>query len=58
MNYTPTSVPQVLGAATGFGAAAILPVTGSSLVNSLAIATAAALVVWAALYFTLRSKTN
>lgn len=58
MQYTPSPTPQVLGTATGIGAAAVLPSTGSSLVNTLAIATAVALVVWAVLYFAMRKKTQ
>ncbi len=56
MNYTPTPIPQVLGAATGVGAATVLPETGSPLINSLAIAVAVGLVVWAVMYFILRKK--
>jgi len=54
MTYTPSATPQVLGAAAGLGAGSILPVTGSSLINTIALATAAALVVWAMLYFVMR----
>ena len=58
MDYTPPVIPQVLGATTGAGAATILPEAGSALVNSLAIAIAVGLVVWAAAYFVMRKKTS
>ena len=57
MQYTPTT-PKVLGATAGLGAAAILPATGSSLVNAIALATACALAVWALVFFAMRKKIN
>jgi len=45
-----TSVPQVLGAATGITAATVLPQTGMSSAIQVAIALAVGLAVWAVTY--------
>jgi hypothetical protein len=45
-----SGLPPVLGAATGAGAAAVLPQTGVNSVVEIALAVAAGLAAWAVVY--------
>ena len=56
MNYTPGLGGVAVGVATGGVVGGILPVTGSNTAIQLAIATAAGLIAWAAVYVIVRKR--